>query len=234
MKVVEFNPDEGQFERRSDIDPAKRRKEWARYYGTKRIRQMLMQVHFLASVEVETVLEIGPYYGLTTALLDNAGFEVTTADLNDEPAFWRPNRPHFQMNIDNPDVDAMRGFDAIMCCATLEHVQYEESIEAMKAFKAAEPEYVLVSIPYRSWQIFGELFITARKFHHKFWWRKLTGFETFKEHEDPLGHKWEIGYKGYPLKKVERDLIHDVGYDIVASDFSFPACTAFWLLKPKG
>ena len=24
MKVVEFNPDEGQFERRSDIDPAKR------------------------------------------------------------------------------------------------------------------------------------------------------------------------------------------------------------------
>jgi hypothetical protein len=49
MKVVEFNPDEGQFERRSDIDPAKRRQEWARYYGQKRIRQMLMQIHFLAS-----------------------------------------------------------------------------------------------------------------------------------------------------------------------------------------
>lgn len=232
MKVVKFNPDEGQFERRSDIDQAKRRKEWARYYGPKRMRQMIMQVQMLAGVEVESVLEIGPYYGFTTALLDNAGFEVTTADLNEEPAFWNPSRPHFQMDVAAPDVEAMKGFDAIMCCATLEHIPFEKSAAAMRAFREANPKYALVSVPYRSWQIFGELFANGHMFHHKFWWRKLTSLETFKEHEDPLGHKWEVGYKGYPLKRVEKAFIDDAGWKLVKRDFSYPACCVFWLLEP--
>ena len=169
MKATRINPDEGRFERRSDIDSAKRRREWARYYGPKRIRSILMQVLMLADGDVETVLEIGPYYGLTTAMLDNAGFEVTTADLNDEPSFWRPQRPHFQMNITDPDIEAMKGFDAIVCCETLEHVDFDQAIDAMKAFRAAAPGRLLISVPYKGWQIFGELFITGHLFHHKFW-----------------------------------------------------------------
>ena len=233
MKVIKFDASEGQFERRSDIDPAKRRQEWARYYGPKRIRQMLMQIHFLASQDIESVLEIGPYYGLTTALMDNAGFEVTTADVNEEPAFWRPDRPHFQMNINKPDVEAMKGFDAIVCCATMEHIYFEEAVETMKAFREANPKYLLISVPYRAWQIFGELFINAHMFHHKLWWRKFTSLEKFKEHEDPLGHKWEVGYKGYPLKRMQKEMIDDAGWKVIKRDFSYPACCVFFLLEPK-
>ena len=62
-------------------EPAERRREWFRYYSEKRITHQWFQVHLLEGLAgVERVLEIGAHLGLVTALLDNAGFEVTTLD----------------------------------------------------------------------------------------------------------------------------------------------------------
>ena len=54
--------------------------EWHRYYSAKRIGQQWTQVHLLRDLPVQTVLEVGPYMGLATALMDNAGYDVTTLD----------------------------------------------------------------------------------------------------------------------------------------------------------
>jgi hypothetical protein len=58
-----------------------RRNAWFGYHTPKRIGQQLLQVQLLDGLAVERVLEVGPHLGLVTALLDNAGYAVTTLDL---------------------------------------------------------------------------------------------------------------------------------------------------------
>ena len=97
--------------------------EWHRCYSAKRIGQQWTQVHLLKDLPVQTVLEVGPYMGLATAMMDNAGYDVTTLDLVARP-FERPARPHIRANLLEIEPDAIAGFDAIVCCETLEHLPW--------------------------------------------------------------------------------------------------------------
>ena len=69
----------GEFKPASEIPAAERKREWLRYYSPKRIHEQLLEVRMLAGLPIASVLEIGPYLGLVTAMLDNAGFEVTSS-----------------------------------------------------------------------------------------------------------------------------------------------------------
>src|SRR5471030_442539 len=92
--------------------------EWHRYYGEKRIIQQWYQVHLLEGLAVRRVLEVGPYLGLVTALLDNAGYDVTTLDHVPRP-FARPEVRHVQTDLAALQPGQISGFDAIICCETL-------------------------------------------------------------------------------------------------------------------
>ena len=83
---------------------------WHQFYTEKRIIHQWMQVHLLDGLEVERVLEIGPYLGLVTAMLQNAGYDVTTLDMVEGGGMVG--------DVGESDVGeiAKRNFDTILCC----------------------------------------------------------------------------------------------------------------------
>ncbi|MDP6690847.1 MAG: class I SAM-dependent methyltransferase, partial [Alphaproteobacteria bacterium] len=117
-------------------DPGARRAEWFRYYSDKRIGQQWFQLHLLDGLAVQSVLEVGPNLGLVSALLANAGFDVTTLDMlpSQDP---RPDIPHIQGELTAIDSAQLAGHDAILCCETLEHLPWDQVQEVLQKFRAA-------------------------------------------------------------------------------------------------
>ena len=93
--------------------------KWHDYYTEKRIVHQWMQVHLLKDLPVRRILEIGPYLGLVTAMLRNAGYQTTILDLADAPIFPSPDVPRIAGDIRDLDGGALATgeFDAILCCA---------------------------------------------------------------------------------------------------------------------
>jgi hypothetical protein len=205
-----------------------RRREWVRYYSPKRIYEQLLQVHLLDGLPIEKVLEIGPYFGLVTAMLDNAGYEVTTMDLC-PPRFLRPARPYIEMDLTAVEPAKLTGFDCIMCCATLEHIPYPQAVAALRGFRESRAPYVLISIPYQGHQLFYQIYLNTMMFAAHFGWKKFRSFKEFPGDPDPLGHKWEIGYKGRSLKSYEA-MLTDLGFRILRRSFSYPSFAVFHML----
>jgi 2-polyprenyl-3-methyl-5-hydroxy-6-metoxy-1,4-benzoquinol methylase len=70
----------------SKLDAHKR--QWYAYYSEKRIVHQWFQVKLLENLPVQRIMEIGPAYGVPTALLANAGYEVTTLDFMKRDLFF--------------------------------------------------------------------------------------------------------------------------------------------------
>ncbi len=214
-------------------DPAARRAEWHRYYSEKRIGHQWFQVHLLQDIRVERVLEIGPNLGLVTALLDNAGYQVTTLDLLPSQ-YPRPHLPHIQADLTLIDADRLSGFDAILCCETLEHLLWERVDDVLCALRKAAPGYLIISVPFMGFQIEWRLYLNLYEWRSKFSWKKLNSLREFQfdEEADPWGHKWEVGYRGYPLTALEAKLTKS-GWSICRLEFTSPTRSVFFVLKPS-
>ncbi|MDP6344871.1 MAG: class I SAM-dependent methyltransferase [Alphaproteobacteria bacterium] len=212
-------------------DPAARRAEWFRYYSEKRIGHQWFQVHLLQGLAVQRVLEIGPNLGLVTALLDNAGFTVTTLDVRPS-LYHRPDIPHIRSDLRAIEAEAMAGFDAILCCETLEHLPWDEVEPMLAKFHAAEPSYLIVSVPYMGFQIDWRLYLNGRASYSKFSFKKLNFLRRFRpDDNDPWGHKWEAGYRGHGLAALDGK-IRRAGWRIERRDFTSPTRSVFYLLSP--
>ena len=212
------------------VDPAARRAEWFRYYSDKRIGQQWFQLHLLDGLPVQTVLEIGPNLGLVSAMLVNAGFSVTTMDMlpSQDP---RPDIPHIQGELTAIDSDRLRGHDAIICCETLEHLPWDRVQDVLAKFRAAAPQYLIISVPYMGFQVDWRLYFNAVTARSKFSFKKLNFLRRFKIEEDPWGHKWEAGYRGHSLAALEGK-IQAAGWRLERRDFTSPTRSVFYLLSP--
>ena len=205
--------------------------EWHRYYSAKRIGQQWTQVHLLRDLPVQTVLEVGPYMGLVTAMMDNAGYDVTTLDLAARP-FERPARPHIRANLLEIDPGAISGFDAIVCCETLEHLPWHDVDRVLEAFRASGAKFLVVSVPYSAFQIDVSLYVNRFCFRESFALKKLRFLKSFTPHVDPLGHRWEVGYRGSSLRAWEAKL-RGAGWRILQREFTNPTRSVFHVLEPS-
>lgn len=213
--------------------PDARRVEWQRYYSEKRIGQQWFQVHLLSGLEVERVLEIGPSLGLVTALLDNAGYQVTTLDRL-PCQYPRPHLSSIQADVTEVDGAELAGFDAIICCETLEHLHWPKVDGVLQTFRAAGPKYLIISVPFMGFQLDWRLYVNLSTWRSKLSLKLGKWLQSFKfdEARDPWGHKWEVGYRGTSLKALERKL-HNNGWSILRRDFTSPTRSVFYLLEPK-
>ncbi len=206
--------------------------EWHRYYSAKRISQQWFQVHLLEDLPGRRVLEVGPYLGLVTAMLDNAGYDVTTFDILPS-AFERPARPHIVADLLTLDPSEIAGFDTILCCETLEHLPWDDVDRVLAVFRASGVPHLVVSVPYQGFQIEAFLYLNMYMFRQRFALKKLRFLKPFTPDPDPRGHKWEVGYRRHGLRACEGK-IRDAGWNILRRDFTHPTRSVFHVLSSSG
>jgi 2-polyprenyl-3-methyl-5-hydroxy-6-metoxy-1,4-benzoquinol methylase len=75
-------------------------------------------------IECRRILEIGPALGLVTSMLANMGYEVETLDRGPR-AFDYPDMVHHRRDLRDLRGHEIYGYDAILCCETLEHIEWQ-------------------------------------------------------------------------------------------------------------
>ena len=206
------------------------RARWSAYYTAKRIGHQWLQVDLLNGLPARRVLEVGPYFGLVTAMLVHAGYDVTTLDLGPR-RFDRPAAPHIEADLLALDPARIRGFDAILCCETLEHLPWHRVPDALAAFQASGARHLIVSVPYEAFQIAFSFHLNRHWFEHGFTLKKLRFLRRFRP-EPAGGHQWEIGYRGHGLTAWER-MLTAAGWRLARRAFTQPCRSVFHVLERR-
>ncbi len=202
--------------------------EWIGYYSKKRIVHQWTQLHLLSRVPARRVLEIGPAMGLVTALLVNAGYEVETLDQGPR-CFAEPAVRHIEADLAVLRGSDIPGYDAILCCETLEHLEWAAAGRALTALRASGARWLVVSVPYMAFQVTFDFYANRHALAHYFSLKKLLGRRDFTP-EPPGGHQWEIGYRDMPLRRWEARL-RETGWAIQAREFTGHTRSVFHLLE---
>lgn len=189
--------------------------DWHDYYTDKRIVHQWMQVHLMRDLPIARVLEIGPYFGLVTAMARNAGYEVLTLDIEGEPDIVGDVR-----DLDAAAI-ASHDLDAIVCCETLEHLPFEQVDGVLSRLAETGVRYLILSVPYSGSQFGLTLYANRHTMRKRTFLKSFRGLKTFEapaDRADWTHHHWEVGYRNMPLKRwrgqVERY------YDVRRTEFT--------------
>lgn len=214
-----------------DHEPAPRSPQgWHAYYSEKRIVHQWLQVALLTPLQVRRVLEIGPYLGLVTAMLVNAGYEVTTLDQAGEvPCDGALG--HIKADIRALEPAALEGFDAILCCETLEHLEFAEVPAVLGALADTGAPYLVLSVPYEGPQLGLSLHLNPHRPRLAFF-RKLHFLRRFPKPKGDAweNHRWEIGWRDYPLRRLTR-VVEAAGYRILRREITSGTRSVFLLCQ---
>jgi hypothetical protein len=206
------------------------RQDWNAYYSRKRIVQQWMQLHLLGTIDCQKILEVGPALGLVTSLLVNVGYDVHTLDRAPR-AFTYPDVLHLEKDICDLRSEEITGYDAILCCETLEHIDWQRVGPVLATFRASGARYLIVSVPYMAFQVSLDVYLNRTTFRQYFSMKKLLWRKWFAV-EPPGGHQWELGYRNYSLR-VWEDRLGSCGWSIVTREFTEHCRSVFHLLEAK-
>ena len=164
------------------------------------------QLAAITGVKPRTVLEVGVGNGFVESGLELLGYEVSTLDYNAD------TEPDLVGDVtDIPAEDD--SFDVVSCCQVLEHLHYEQVPAALAELRRVAAKRVVISLP----DVSRQAFVWVRL--PRLGQRRLEIPLNFRprpvpgDHVARLDHKWEIGYRGYPLKRV-RATIEECGMAI--------------------
>jgi hypothetical protein len=169
--------------------------QFVTYVTKERWNSFWHQISELVSLNPEVVLEIGPGPGLFKALACQFGIKVETLDID---PLLSPDIVASATAI--PCKDAK--YDVACAFQVLEHFLYKDSLVVFEQMARVSKRYVLISLPdaktiYRiafQLPIFGlkQIFIPKPQL-------------IAKRHRFNGQHYWEIGTRGYSLRKVIKD-----------------------------
>jgi len=179
------------------------------YLQKKRWISYWYQIKEAASLKnVHSVLEVGSGNKIVADTLFKIGYEVKTLDSNSK------TRPDFLIDIIQSKGLPPEMFDLVLCCQVLEHLPYSSFALALENLYSLTKEYLLISLPYTSRGTFKPYFnVHLFPFLKPMSWVKIFNFFP-RPHTFNGQHYWEIGKKGYPLKKILRD-VERIGFKIV-------------------
>jgi len=184
-----------------------------------RILRHYYQYHLLEKLDFKDIIEVGIRYDILTHILRRSGFKTTTVDIDAE------SEPDVVADIREPlNVSA----DLVLCFETLEHLPYSDFQKCLHNLRKAARKYVIISIPdvTPSLVVWLDIPMVSAVMAHYF--KIKTGFMVqsglFGLLSRKFGfdgsHYWEAGKRGYPQKRIRRD-IEDTGMRIIKDYRSF-------------
>ena len=174
--------------------------EFGKYVHKRRWASMWHQLDEVIKLEPERVLEVGPGPGLFKAMAGAMGVHVETLDLDPE---LEPD--HVASVFEMPFEDG--AFDIVCAFQMLEHLPFEQSLEAFREMVRVAQKAVVISLPDAAtrWPVsihvpkVGPVRLLIPK-------PRLVA----PTHKFDGEHHWEISKAGYSLKRVTSDLLDGV------------------------
>ena len=172
--------------------------EFGKYITKRRWASVWHQLDEVIKLDPERVLEVGLGPGLFKAAAGAFGVHVETLDLDPELV---PD--HVASVFEMPFEDG--GFDVVCAFQMLEHLPFEQSLEAFQEMARVAAKAVVISLPDAAtrWPVSIHL--------------PRIGVVTFSipkprlaapQHTFDGEHYWEINKAGYPLKRVTDALLN--------------------------
>ena len=159
------------------------------------------QTDLVKQLNPTTVLEIGIGNKTTTNYLKQQGFNVTTCD------FDQTLQPDYVADIRKLPFQNNK-YDCVMACEILEHIPYQDIDKALNEIHRVTKKHAIISLPYSSAAFECTLrFPLIEKIFKKHFLNLFFRIPYFWIKPDTKGqHYWEIGRKGYPIKKIRNKL----------------------------
>lgn len=212
-------------------DKKSRTEEFFRYYGKKRAHHQHMQLTMLeqpAKEGLTHLTEIGSFLGYATGLFLAAGFKVRTVDFC-SGILGELKTDHVEKNAEAITADDLKGSEIIVCCETLEHLEWDVAVRQIKVFKDSGAKYLLVSVPCKSWYFNLDIAATLTLKSSKFSLKTPQNHKEFVK-EGGFGHKWELGYKGYPPSRLH-EALEQAGWNVIKTAHEVKNRSMFFLCK---
>ena len=161
------------------------KKRWASYWN---------QISEIARFNPENVLIVGKGNGLISEYLKLRNIKNITLDI-DESLNSDVIASVLKMPFPNEK------FDAILCAQVLEHLPYENFLEALLEIKRVAKQGAIISLPH-----FGPAvrFLLKLPFLPEI--KFLFKIPYPKKHIFKGEHYWEIGKYDYPLRRIKNDI----------------------------
>lgn len=181
------------------------------------------QINEVLRTKARKVLEAGVGNKTVSNYLEEMGIEVTTVDIDP-----RLNPDHVCGVTELTKTFEHETFDAVLCAEVLEHLPFKNFRKALRELKEVTKGGVVLSLPYA-----GPAFCLSLK---------LPGMATKdlklkiplrRKHKFDGEHYWEIGKKGYSLRKILKIL--EQNFEIVRTYFPPEHMYhMFFILRKKG
>lgn len=151
------------------------------------------QINEVLRLKPKNVLEVGSGNKTVYDYLKRRGIAVFCADINSKL------KPDFLASATNLKGIENCQFDVVLCCQVLEHLPFEKFEASLKELKRVCQRFIVLSLPHC-----GPYF--KFNFHlpllgERTIFLKISGVNKSKFSD---GHYWEIGERGYPLRKIKK------------------------------
>ncbi len=149
-----------------------------------------------ANKEKDKILELGIGNGFVTDKLRKLGYDVTTVDFDEclSPDFVADVR---SLPFNN------NSFDIVCAFEVLEHLPFCDFDKALKELKRVVNKKILISLPYSSFTLWLGFkifpYIKAKQL-------EINIPHSFRKHKFNGEHYWELGKKGFSIKKIMKHL----------------------------
>ncbi|MGH8870740.1 MAG: class I SAM-dependent methyltransferase [Acidimicrobiia bacterium] len=159
------------------------------------VAHQVVAIHELAQgLQSPHVLEVGPGPGIAVYALRQAGFQVTTLDIN-----LRREPDILGSVTEIPAEDA--SFDIGSACQILEHLPFAELLPALRQLRRVCRAGCVISLPDSTRHV--RLAAHFPKLGQRsFAWVPPRRPKEPPERLKKIGHHWEIGYRGSLLRDV--------------------------------
>ena len=187
-------------------------KRWASYYH---------QISNVLELKPRSILEIGKGDGfLGDYIKKNTGIVYKSMDIAEDL------EPDIIGSVDNIPL-TNNSFDIVCAFEVLEHLPFEKFGKALEEIKRVSKKYVVLSLPHWGISLYLGIKLPLLKKLEIF-----IKFPFYRKHKFAGEHYWEIGKKGYPLRRI-KGLIKQAGFKILKDYLVFEVPSHHYFILKK-